>query len=301
MAQFVEPSAAAPAAAAPGTPEGSASPLDALRSLTGNECCADCGSLRPEWCSMNNRVLICIRCAGVHRSLGVDHSFVQSLTLDFTSWSPEQVEAMMASNTAQRNAEELEFHVPAGTLKPASSTPVDDRSAYIRAKYVDRAFRPAEGRERLAPVHMPEEAASPPPAEGSGAEASSRGMQEFVGVLSVTIHAGINLIDADVIGVSDPYVVARLGTQRQKTTIKKNNLNPKWDETFMFSWDGRSNLFLQAWDYDRSNADDSLGTLDFSLVDMNLEDGVRQEWTLPLADVPHGLIRFSVTPQFFTA
>jgi len=38
--------------------------------------------LDPEWCSLTQGVVICAKCAGVHRSLGVDISQVRSFTLD---------------------------------------------------------------------------------------------------------------------------------------------------------------------------------------------------------------------------
>ena len=43
---------------------------------------ADCDGLDASWASINNGVLICSRCAGIHRSLGVEYSFVQSVKLD---------------------------------------------------------------------------------------------------------------------------------------------------------------------------------------------------------------------------
>jgi hypothetical protein len=44
--------------------------------------CADCGAAAPEWVSINLGVVICLECAGCHRSLGVHVSKVRSLVLD---------------------------------------------------------------------------------------------------------------------------------------------------------------------------------------------------------------------------
>lgn len=43
----------------------------------------------PRWASWNIGVFLCIRCAGIHRNLGVHISRVKSVNLD--SWTPEQV------------------------------------------------------------------------------------------------------------------------------------------------------------------------------------------------------------------
>ena len=50
--------------------------------LSGGLKCADCGAAAPEWVSINLCVVICLECAGCHRSLGVHVSKVRSLVLD---------------------------------------------------------------------------------------------------------------------------------------------------------------------------------------------------------------------------
>jgi len=45
--------------------------------------------LGPRWASWNLGVFLCIRCAGIHRNLGVHVSRVKSVNLD--SWTPEQI------------------------------------------------------------------------------------------------------------------------------------------------------------------------------------------------------------------
>uniref|UniRef100_A0A7S1AQS2 Arf-GAP domain-containing protein n=1 Tax=Noctiluca scintillans TaxID=2966 RepID=A0A7S1AQS2_NOCSC len=55
-----------------------------ILSQIGNSCCFDCDrdcSLRP-WVSLTFGVVLCLNCAGQHRSLGTHVSYVRSLTLD---------------------------------------------------------------------------------------------------------------------------------------------------------------------------------------------------------------------------
>uniref|UniRef100_A0A672H8C9 Arf-GAP domain-containing protein n=1 Tax=Salarias fasciatus TaxID=181472 RepID=A0A672H8C9_SALFA len=55
-----------------------------------NKYCADCEAKGPRWASWNLGVFMCIRCAGIHRNLGVHISRVKSVNLD--QWTPEQIQ-----------------------------------------------------------------------------------------------------------------------------------------------------------------------------------------------------------------
>ncbi|EFN56385.1 hypothetical protein CHLNCDRAFT_14705, partial [Chlorella variabilis] len=80
--------------------------LRRLLELPANRACADCGGAgagsRPTWASINCGVFICMRCAGVHRGMGVHISKVRSCSLD--TWLPEQVEFMARTGNALGNA-----------------------------------------------------------------------------------------------------------------------------------------------------------------------------------------------------
>lgn len=47
-----------------------------LRSIPGNDICAECSTPEPDWASLNLGILVCIECSGVHRNLGVHISKV---------------------------------------------------------------------------------------------------------------------------------------------------------------------------------------------------------------------------------
>lgn len=67
--------------------------LDEIRSYPGNDKCCDCVSLDTDWASVSHGTLICLDCAGKHRSLGVHVSFVRSITMD--TWSDHQVRSLL--------------------------------------------------------------------------------------------------------------------------------------------------------------------------------------------------------------
>ena len=50
--------------------------LKLVRSLPGNSRCVDCDEMNPEWASVSYGVLLCLRCSGRHRGLGVNVSQV---------------------------------------------------------------------------------------------------------------------------------------------------------------------------------------------------------------------------------
>ncbi|KAL4230911.1 Arf-GAP with Rho-GAP domain [Mactra antiquata] len=55
---------------------------DVVKLTEGNDKCADCGTKDPKWASINLGIVICIKCAGPHRSLGAHRSKVRSLRMD---------------------------------------------------------------------------------------------------------------------------------------------------------------------------------------------------------------------------
>ncbi|OQS02086.1 hypothetical protein THRCLA_05513 [Thraustotheca clavata] len=72
-----------------------------LRRVAGNDRCVDCNKVFPQWASVTFGVLLCLSCAGVHRSLGVHTSFVKSLTMD--TWSSKDIALLEAGGNGKWN------------------------------------------------------------------------------------------------------------------------------------------------------------------------------------------------------
>jgi hypothetical protein len=63
--------------------------INKILAIDGNNKCVDCGSDDPQWASMNNAVFVCLNCAGIHRNLGVEISYIRSLVMD--NWDDSQL------------------------------------------------------------------------------------------------------------------------------------------------------------------------------------------------------------------
>ncbi|XP_036978898.1 stromal membrane-associated protein 1-like isoform X2 [Acanthopagrus latus] len=101
-----------------------------------NKYCADCEAKGPRWASWNLGVFMCIRCAGIHRNLGVHISRVKSVNLD--QWTPEQIQSMV--DMGNRRAKQLyEAHLPESFRRPQTDQAVEVfiRDKYERKKYYD--------------------------------------------------------------------------------------------------------------------------------------------------------------------
>ena len=82
----------------------------------------------PDWASLSFGILICIKCSGIHRSLGVHLSKVRSLSLDF--WTPEHFE-LMKSLGNQRNWEIFEEKFT-GVVEDVDSEPKNNDISIVR-------------------------------------------------------------------------------------------------------------------------------------------------------------------------
>ncbi|KAK2922204.1 stromal membrane-associated protein 1 isoform X2 [Channa argus] len=128
-----------------------------------NKYCADCEAKGPRWASWNLGVFMCIRCAGIHRNLGVHISRVKSVNLD--QWTPEQIQSMVdMGNTRARQL--YEAHLPENFRRPQTDQAVEVfvRDKYERKKYYDEALATAS--------QKPSEASPPPSSSSSQADRS---------------------------------------------------------------------------------------------------------------------------------
>jgi Arf-GAP/coiled-coil/ANK repeat/PH domain-containing protein len=119
----------------------SCSIVEELYRCEGNAACADCGAEWPEWASLNLTVLLCLRCSGVHRSLGVHVSKVRSLTLDVRAWDGPMLQCFAAGGNAHVNAV-LEAKPGASAARPGPGAPHEAVREFACLKYVERRWVP---------------------------------------------------------------------------------------------------------------------------------------------------------------
>ncbi|KAF2585909.1 hypothetical protein F2Q70_00034723 [Brassica cretica] len=236
-----------------------------LLTQSDNRVCADCSAPDPKWASANIGVFICLKCCGVHRSLGTNISkvvmtlcfslyvemlhfqYVLSVTLD--EWSDDEVDSMIEIGGNASANSVYEAFIPDGVSKPGPDASLDQRMQFIRSKYEHQEFlKPSL---RITSV------------KGSNSSSSQQprleGMVEFIGLLKVTLKKGTNLAVRDM-RTSDSYVVLTLGQQTAKSTVMKSNLNPVWNEELMLSVPhDYGSVKLQVFDYDAFSGDDIMG------------------------------------------
>lgn len=87
-------------------------------------------------------MFLCIRCAGIHRNLGVHISRVKSVNLD--SWTPEQVVSLQNMGNSRARAV-YEAQLPDGFRRPQTDSALESfiRSKYEHKKYMAREWVPS--------------------------------------------------------------------------------------------------------------------------------------------------------------
>ncbi|CAB4252047.1 GTPase-activating protein AGE2 [Maudiozyma barnettii] len=110
--------------------------IGALLRDPGNSICADCKSQsHPRWASWSLGVFICIRCAGVHRSLGTHVSKVKSVDLD--TWKEEHLRMLirMQNNDIANLYYECRLSDEIKSNLKQSLLDTNKLQTFIRAKY----------------------------------------------------------------------------------------------------------------------------------------------------------------------
>ncbi|KAM1176114.1 hypothetical protein ACFX2I_028388 [Malus domestica] len=270
--------------------------LEILLHQSANRSCADCGALDPKWVSLTFGVFICIKCSGVHRSLGVHISKVVSVKLD--EWTDDEVEilASMGGNTTVNK--KYEARLPENVSKPKPDSSIEERFYFIRRKYELLDFLNSD--EQMSCPFPPNKKSSNSTVSSTqdkkqyekqptkhrigqafrnswgrkdsehktakkGYSMPMAGMVEFVGLIKVNVVRGTNLVVRDMV-TSDPYVILALGHQSVKTRVIKNNLNPVWNESLMLSIpDHIPPLKVLVYDKDTFKADDFMGEAEIDI------------------------------------
>ncbi|XP_012068644.1 probable ADP-ribosylation factor GTPase-activating protein AGD11 isoform X2 [Jatropha curcas] len=272
--------------------------LEKLLNQNANKICADCGSPDPKWVSFNLGVFICIKCSGVHRSLGVHISKVLSIKLD--EWTDDQVASFIELGGNNVAIKKYEACLPDDYRKPKPDATIEERTDFIRKKYEKQQF--VYSPEQMICPYRPHRTASssqalPPSQEKkhfdkqatrhrighafrnswgrkdaeyknpkkSNSMVMTAGMVEFVGLIKVNVVKGTNLAVRDVV-TSDPYVILALGHQSVRTRVIKNNLNPVWNESLMLSIPEHiPPLKVLVYDKDTFSTDDFMGEAEIDI------------------------------------
>ncbi|KAL0081252.1 hypothetical protein J3Q64DRAFT_1681370 [Phycomyces blakesleeanus] len=143
--------------------------LKDLLQKSANKYCADCKRKDPRWASWNLGIFVCIRCSGVHRSMGTHISKVKSVDLD--TWIPEQIESMIKWGNERANV----YWEANLKEKTPSESNIDQ---WIRSKYEQKrwAMRGSIPDPSTLGGQNEEEAAtvSKPPAQQSASKPSAK-------------------------------------------------------------------------------------------------------------------------------
>lgn len=240
-----------------------------LSMKSNNRICADCSAPDPKWVSANIGVFLCLKCSEVHRSLGTDTSKVLSLTLD--EWSESDMESVIEVGGNSYANSIYEAFLPRDYPKPKPDSSKEDRTKFIRSKYVSQEFltpslRIVSTKSSLQYVDSSKSSASSTFDSKSTKKNVETG--QFIGNLKVKVVRGSNLAVRDML-TSDPYVVLMIGQQKAQTTVKNSNLNPVWNEELEFSIpQNYGALKLQVYDRDVISADDIMGEAEIDLQAM---------------------------------
>ena len=114
------------------------------------------------------------------------------------------------------------------------------------------------------------------------------------GTVHLALNQAKNLVNADLVGKSDPYAVITCGKDKSKTKTIRNNLNPVWNHEADFPVDDSTPRLLKihVFDHDHIGKDKPIGSVDIDLEDLVNNGPLNNEW-LPLKNAKSGDVQVS--------
>ncbi|CAI9755914.1 unnamed protein product [Fraxinus pennsylvanica] len=105
----------------------------------------------------------------------------------------------------------------------------------------------------------------------------AKAMKKPVGILNVKVIRAMKLKKKDLLGASDPYVKLKLSEDKlpsKKTTVKRKNLNPEWNEEFNFVVKDPEAQVLEfsVYDWEQVGSHDKMGFNIVPLKDLTPEE-----------------------------
>ena len=112
-----------------------------------------------------------------------------------------------------------------------------------------------------------------------------------LGTIKLDLLCAKDLSDTDMIGKSDPYAIISYGTQKYKTEIKNNTLNPQWNIQcdIQVPEGNERNINIALYDADGKGKDDFLGEYNVDIAKIMNLGSLDQSWQ-PLSGTKTGQI-----------
>ncbi|KAL2457825.1 Synaptotagmin-2 [Forsythia ovata] len=106
---------------------------------------------------------------------------------------------------------------------------------------------------------------------------AAKAMKKPVGILNVKVVRAMKLKKKDLLGASDPYVKLKLSEEKlpsKKTTVKRKNLNPEWNEEFnLVVKDPEAQVLeFSVYDWEQVGSHDKMGLNIVPLKDLTPEE-----------------------------
>ncbi|KAL6232056.1 hypothetical protein BDW75DRAFT_28223 [Aspergillus navahoensis] len=161
---------------------------DLIRSVPGNDRCADCSAMNPGWASWNIGIFLCMRCAALHRKMGTHISKVKSLSMD--SWASDQVDNMKSRGNILVN----NIYNPRN-VQPPVPTDIDESDAcmerFIRQKYETRTLEDGKPKppSRQDPSYTRSPEGSPPPLPPKPSRPFGFGLRSASSAVNLNSHS----------------------------------------------------------------------------------------------------------------